>query len=175
MISTPLSPLLLHIPQPVRRYARKQLIKLYLHHRRQHQARLQRRRNLLRVLSGHTRHQHQPNKDHLSSLSDMSSDELAWSSEVPGDSEETDTSSSSWSSSGSSSNLSGSPNANRYEAPRNGLPRGPSYLRHVLTVQKAQRADHFRQALRVSPQTFDKIVDRLIDDPVGFSAHIGLV
>ena len=81
-----------HMPQPVRRYVRaKQLIKLYLHHRRQHQARLQRRRNLLRVLSGHTRHQHQPNKDHLSSLSDMSSDELAWSSEVPGDSEETDT------------------------------------------------------------------------------------
>jgi hypothetical protein len=31
---------------------------------------------------------------------------------------------------------------------------------------KAGRADHFRQALRVSPQTFDTLVARLENDPV---------
>ncbi|KAJ7263643.1 hypothetical protein B0H12DRAFT_1230932 [Mycena haematopus] len=54
----------------------------------------------------------------------------------------------------------------RYENPRDTLPRGPSYLYHVLTALKAGREDHFRQALRISPQTFDDLVARLDDDPV---------
>ncbi|KAF7348137.1 hypothetical protein MSAN_01766500 [Mycena sanguinolenta] len=54
----------------------------------------------------------------------------------------------------------------RYEKPRDTLPRGPSYLHHVLTALKAGRDDHFRQALRVSPQTFDKLVACLENDPV---------
>lgn len=54
----------------------------------------------------------------------------------------------------------------RYERPRNELPRGPSYLHHVLLALKAGRADHFREALRVTPLTFDKIVLKIKDDPV---------
>jgi hypothetical protein len=56
--------------------------------------------------------------------------------------------------------------SHRYEVPRDELPRGPSYLTHVLTVQKAHRPDHFRQALRVSPATFDRMVQTLKNDPV---------
>ncbi|KAJ6490100.1 hypothetical protein C8R45DRAFT_1139152 [Mycena sanguinolenta] len=59
--------------------------------------------------------------------------------------------------------------AHRYEQPRDTLPRGPSYLHHVLTALKAGRADHFRQNLRVSPLTFDKLVAALEDDPVFFN------
>ncbi|KAJ6483068.1 hypothetical protein DFH09DRAFT_1340535 [Mycena vulgaris] len=55
---------------------------------------------------------------------------------------------------------------NRYEQPRNTLPRGPSYLHHVLMALKAGRPDHFRQNLRVSPITFDALVAALEDDPV---------
>ncbi|KAJ7101260.1 hypothetical protein B0H15DRAFT_769697 [Mycena belliarum] len=58
---------------------------------------------------------------------------------------------------------------NRYEIPRDTLPRGPSYLHHVLTALKAGRPDHFRQNLRVSPRTFDKLVAALEDDPVFFN------
>jgi hypothetical protein len=54
----------------------------------------------------------------------------------------------------------------RYEMPRNNLPRGPAYLPHVLTVQKHQRPDHFRLALRISPSTFDRIIEQILDDPV---------
>jgi hypothetical protein len=57
----------------------------------------------------------------------------------------------------------------RYEVPRDQLPRGPSYLHHVLTVQKNLRPDHFRQALRVSPAAFDQIVYKISDDPVFFN------
>ena len=59
--------------------------------------------------------------------------------------------------------------AHRYEVPRNKLPQGPAYMRHVLTVQKDYRPDHFRQSLRVSPVTFDKIVAKISDDPVFFN------
>lgn len=57
---------------------------------------------------------------------------------------------------------------NRYEESRmpGELPRGPSFLRHVLLNLKIGRSDHFRQALRVSPATFDKIVARIQDDPI---------
>lgn len=231
------------MPQAVRRYARaKQLIKLYLHHLHKRQARLQHRRNAHNVLQvhGHTRYRPQS----LSSLSEMSSGDVAWSSEISGEENNTSSSDSihslSLSSSGSlsdsgsldESSLASSVHgdaqhldrdleneavsksddddsdqydgdidedsdnescgagedddiwpaksgvgrrvlgeikamyANRYEAPRDGLPRGPSYLRHVLTVQKTERPDLFRQALRVSPRTFDKIVGRLTDDPI---------
>jgi hypothetical protein len=56
--------------------------------------------------------------------------------------------------------------AHQYELPRHRLPRGPPYLPHVLKVLKDQRPDHFRQALRVSPSTFDAIVERISNDPV---------
>ncbi|KAJ7722966.1 hypothetical protein B0H16DRAFT_1272303, partial [Mycena metata] len=45
----------------------------------------------------------------------------------------------------------------------------PSTLHHVLTALKVGREDHFRQALRVSPQTFDTLITRLEKDPVFFN------
>jgi hypothetical protein len=57
----------------------------------------------------------------------------------------------------------------RYEVSRNQLPRGPGYLHHVLTVQKHLRPDHFRHSLRVTPRTFDRIVQEISDDPVFFN------
>jgi hypothetical protein len=56
--------------------------------------------------------------------------------------------------------------AQRYELPRHRLPRGPPYLPHVLNILKVRRPNHFRQALRVSPSTFNTIVQRISDDPV---------
>ncbi|KAJ6449293.1 hypothetical protein C8R45DRAFT_1114782 [Mycena sanguinolenta] len=41
----------------------------------------------------------------------------------------------------------------RYEQPQDELPRGPSYLHHVLTALKNGRPDHFCQNLQVSPLT----------------------
>ncbi|KAJ7807986.1 hypothetical protein B0H14DRAFT_3482800 [Mycena olivaceomarginata] len=46
----------------------------------------------------------------------------------------------------------------RYEQPRNTFPRGPAFLRHVLGTMKNTRPDLFRQELRVSPRTFDRLV-----------------
>lgn len=57
-----------------------------------------------------------------------------------------------------------------YEAPRDGLPHGPSYLHHVLMRLKHERPDHFCEALRVNPTTFDALVAAIQDDPV-FSNH----
>jgi hypothetical protein len=59
--------------------------------------------------------------------------------------------------------------AHRYECPRDQLPCGPSYLQHVLTFQKALRPDHFRQSLRVTPMTFDRIVAKISGDAVFFN------
>ncbi len=59
--------------------------------------------------------------------------------------------------------------AERYEAPRDPLPRGPSFLQHILLTLKTARPDHFRQELRVSPQTFDSIVSAIEKDPVFFN------
>ncbi|KAJ7483587.1 hypothetical protein FB451DRAFT_1129494 [Mycena latifolia] len=56
--------------------------------------------------------------------------------------------------------------SHRYEQPRDTFPRGPAFLRHVLRVLKNARPDLFRQELRVSPFTFDKLVRLLADDPV---------
>ncbi|KAJ7735368.1 hypothetical protein B0H16DRAFT_1327126 [Mycena metata] len=59
--------------------------------------------------------------------------------------------------------------SSRYREPRNTLPCGLSYLHHVLLKSKAGRPDHFRQNLRVSPATFDKLVKELERDPVFFN------
>jgi hypothetical protein len=56
--------------------------------------------------------------------------------------------------------------ATRYELPRDGLPRGPSYLHHVLTRLKTEREDHFREALRINPTTFDALISAIEDDPI---------
>ncbi|KJA17757.1 hypothetical protein HYPSUDRAFT_146140 [Hypholoma sublateritium FD-334 SS-4] len=54
----------------------------------------------------------------------------------------------------------------RYEECRDQLPRGPSYLHHVLMCLKTERADHFRANLRVSPVTFDALASAIETDPV---------
>lgn len=54
----------------------------------------------------------------------------------------------------------------RYEKPRNELPRGPSYLHHVLHVLKNSRPDHFREELRVTPCTFDAMVAAIELNPI---------
>ena len=59
--------------------------------------------------------------------------------------------------------------ANRYEAPRNQHPRGPSLMQFTLDKYKTLRADLFRQDLRVTPDTFDQIVDRISDHPIFFN------
>ncbi|GLB34545.1 putative DDE superfamily endonuclease [Lyophyllum shimeji] len=56
--------------------------------------------------------------------------------------------------------------AHRYEAPRNRMPRPPADLRHLLDVDKHERPDVFRRELRVSPYTFDRMVNRILDDPI---------
>ena len=56
--------------------------------------------------------------------------------------------------------------AQRYEMSRRTLPRGPAYLHHVLGTLKNDCSDHFREALRISPGTFDKIIDLIMHDPV---------
>jgi hypothetical protein len=57
----------------------------------------------------------------------------------------------------------------RYEVPQNQLPHGPGYLHHVPTVQKNQWPDHFHHALRVIPATFDRIIKKILDDPIFFN------
>ncbi|KAJ3501485.1 hypothetical protein NLJ89_g9317 [Agrocybe chaxingu] len=59
--------------------------------------------------------------------------------------------------------------ASRYEQSRTRFPRGPADLPHLLNVLKHECPDHFRQELRVSPFTFDRIVERLAQDPVFFN------
>ncbi|KAI0037781.1 hypothetical protein FA95DRAFT_1472201, partial [Auriscalpium vulgare] len=54
----------------------------------------------------------------------------------------------------------------RYQVPRNPLPRAPPDLPHVLNVLKPHYPRQFRQQLRVSPATFDRLVARLCDDPI---------
>ena len=58
---------------------------------------------------------------------------------------------------------------NRYEAPRDQHPRGPSFMQFTLDKYKTLRADLFRQDLRVTPETFDRIVDRISDHPIFFN------
>ncbi|KAG0692837.1 hypothetical protein DFH29DRAFT_1008046 [Suillus ampliporus] len=56
--------------------------------------------------------------------------------------------------------------SHHYQMARNQLPHGPSQMRHVLDMLKPQRPDKFRESLRVSPYTFDKICTELSSDPV---------
>ena len=51
----------------------------------------------------------------------------------------------------------------RYEAPRDDLPHGPSYLLHVLTELKNQQPDKFRAELRLNPSTFDALVNKIAE------------
>jgi len=53
-----------------------------------------------------------------------------------------------------------------YEMPCIELPCRPAYLPHVLTVQKHEHQDHFHLALHVSPNTFNCILEQILDDPV---------
>ncbi|KAJ6568487.1 hypothetical protein B0H19DRAFT_938713 [Mycena capillaripes] len=50
--------------------------------------------------------------------------------------------------------------------PRDTFPRGPAYMCHVLTELKDTRPDLFREELRVSPATFDKLFERILGDDV---------
>ncbi|CAK5275896.1 unnamed protein product [Mycena citricolor] len=56
----------------------------------------------------------------------------------------------------------------RYEQPRDrsALPRPPGQLKHVLTTWKTTRPDHFREALRVNPATFDELTAKIENDPI---------
>jgi hypothetical protein len=49
---------------------------------------------------------------------------------------------------------------------RDEMPRGPGYIYHALDVFMPQRPDLFREELRVTPQTFQKILSEIIDDPI---------
>ena len=58
----------------------------------------------------------------------------------------------------------------RYHAPRIPLPRPEvPYLRHVLDVLKPNHPDLFREELRVSPWTFDRLVETISDDIIFFN------
>src|SRR5467141_3694573 len=46
------------------------------------------------------------------------------------------------------------------------LPQGPAFLHHVLSTLKDDHPDHFHEALCITPWTFDRIIDQIMDDPV---------
>jgi hypothetical protein len=56
--------------------------------------------------------------------------------------------------------------ASRYEVPRCEIPRGPSRMCHVLFTLKSARPDQFCEELRVTPHTFDVLVNKLQYDIV---------
>jgi hypothetical protein len=56
--------------------------------------------------------------------------------------------------------------ASRYEVPRTHFPKPPADLPHVLKVYKTLRPDHFRKELRVTPHTFDQILEKINNDPI---------
>ena len=56
--------------------------------------------------------------------------------------------------------------ASRYQASRTAFRKPPADLPHVLTVYKTERPDHFRKQLRVFPSAFDRIVQKITDDPI---------
>jgi hypothetical protein len=58
----------------------------------------------------------------------------------------------------------------RYEEPRDEpISHPPPQMPHVLEVLKVERPDHFREILRVSPATFDKIVRKIQDHPIFYN------
>ncbi|KAJ3912412.1 hypothetical protein F5877DRAFT_54077 [Lentinula edodes] len=56
--------------------------------------------------------------------------------------------------------------AQQYENPQGRIERAPPLMNQVLYSWKQTRPDLFRQQLRVSPYTFDKLVMSLENDPV---------
>lgn len=56
----------------------------------------------------------------------------------------------------------------RYEQPHGALPhpQGESQLYHILHTLKNARPDHFCEALRIDPSTFDTLVTQIDDDPI---------
>jgi hypothetical protein len=58
----------------------------------------------------------------------------------------------------------------RYEEPRDKpVPRPPAQMPHTLDVLKAERPDLFREILRVTPYTFDKLHEKIKNDPIFFN------
>lgn len=58
----------------------------------------------------------------------------------------------------------------RYDAARNKpILKAPSQLPHILEVLKVEQPDEFREILRVNPDTFNKIVEKVKDDMVFFN------
>lgn len=58
----------------------------------------------------------------------------------------------------------------RYEEPRD-VPRSrpPPQIHHCLEVTKAENPEEFREILRVTPLTFDKLVEKIENDPIFFN------
>lgn len=57
--------------------------------------------------------------------------------------------------------------AKRYLQPRDHILRTTQpFLHHILTVHKLSRPDLFRQQLRISPWSFDRLVDSIVSDPI---------
>lgn len=60
--------------------------------------------------------------------------------------------------------------AQRYEEPRDkSKSRPPPQVHHCLEVTKIENPEEFRELLRVTPQTFDKLVAKIENDPVFFN------
>ena len=58
----------------------------------------------------------------------------------------------------------------RYEEPHDiPVPHPLPQMPYVLEVLKLEQPNHFREILRVNPTTFDKIVNKIKDDPVFFN------
>ena len=56
--------------------------------------------------------------------------------------------------------------AEHYEEPREPIPRGPGTLKDVFKVYKERCPDYFRQELRISPHTFDCLIECLGNNPI---------
>jgi hypothetical protein len=58
----------------------------------------------------------------------------------------------------------------RYEEPRDKpVPRPPAQMPHVLKILKVERLDHFQKILCITPYLFDKLHEKIEDDPVFFN------
>src|ERR1700691_508 len=58
----------------------------------------------------------------------------------------------------------------QYEQPRDiPISHPPPQMPHILSVTRLKRPDQFHKILHVSPATFDKIVNKIKDDPVFYN------
>jgi hypothetical protein len=58
----------------------------------------------------------------------------------------------------------------RYEEPRDEpIPRPPAQMPHTLEVLKDERPDIFREVLRITPYTFDRLREKIEKDPIFFN------